>query len=509
MTEEKNLVQFIKYRCEKYGDNIFIDTIGDEKITYKEFLQLCSNSYKFLQSFNIKKDDRVSIILPNNVEFIVLLNTIWIYGGIAVNLNINFTALEIKNRLLDADVSMIITTEEVYDNIKEVITELGIKKILLVGKNKDYNLDVLRKVDYSSTFLLIPEYNKDQTAFLQYTGGTSGGIKAAVLTHGNILANINQLNNYFSSIFSEGEECNPVTIPLYHVFSITLQILVFMDFGSTSILYPYPRDLSILIKILKEKKITYMIGVNTMYKMIMQSNSIRNDDLKYLKLSMGGGEHIQVKTKNDWLQMTGNVLYEAFGMTETAAVAFANPIDNNNMETIGIPIKDTYAKLIDENDIEINTENIPGELLLKGPQVVKKYWNRPDENINSFIDGWLRTGDIGIWINCNYIKIIDRKKDMISVSGLKVFPNEVESTIISFPDIIDCGVVGKIDDKTGEKVVAFIVSNININNEILIEYCKQYLSSYKVPKIIKRIDKIPKSPIGKTLRNELKKIANQ
>lgn len=506
-----NIVDFFYCRCTEYSDNIFIKNSNGISYTYNDIKTTALKTFNFLRKYEIKTDDKISIILPNVPEYIPLLIGIFSYGGIAVNLNINFTPDEFKIRLSDADVSMVILTPELYHKIKDVLNELSIQKILIVSNDTNreesvYNMDIIQK-ENSSLEVIIPDYNLSKIAFLQYTGGTTGGIKAAMLSHGNILSNVTQIRKHFGKKLTESAEVMPATFPLYHVFALTFNIFSFFNIGATCLMYPVTKDLPLLIKILKENKITCFVGVNTLYKLLMQSSQLTKNDFPKLKICIGGGEHIQLNTKIEWEKLSGVPIYEAYGMTETSAMAIVNPLNEyNDPETIGIPIPDTQVQLLDEHNQVITNDNEHGEIVLKGPQVITRYWNKPAENETSFINGWLRTGDIAVRKNGTYFKIVDRKKDMISVSGFKVFPNEVEAVITSFGGINDCAVIGERDDQTGERVVLYYVAKDIIDQQALTEYSKKYLTAFKIPKKIYKVELIPKTAIGKTMRSSLRKL---
>ena len=506
-----NIVDFFYTYCDKYHDNTFIKNFDGRLYTYGEMNKIVSKTYHFLKDYNLKTDDKVSIILPNVPEYISLLLGVLSHGGVAVNLNINFTPDEFKLRLLDAEVSMVITTPELFDKIKDVLADCSIQKILIVtndtlSDNQVYNVELINKGNIS-TERFLPNFDGNKTAFLQYTGGTTGGIKAAIIMHKNVVSNVFQIRNHFGDNLIEGAEIMPTTFPLYHVFALTFNIFTFLSAGATCLMFPVTKDLPQLIKILKENKITCFVGVNTLYRLLIQSGQLTKKDFPNLKVCIGGGEHIQFSTKINWQDLSGVPIHEAYGMTETSAMAIVNPIDDrNDLETIGIPIPDTQALLLDENDNEITEDNIHGEIVLKGPQVIQEYWKKPDENKSSFINGWLRTGDIAIWKNGSYLRIVDRKKDMISVSGFKVFPNEIEAVVALFDGIIDCAVIGEKDEQTGERVVLYYVSEKELNEQELSAYCRKYLTAFKVPKKIVKVSLIPKTAIGKTMRSSLRKM---
>jgi long-chain acyl-CoA synthetase len=506
-----NIVEFFYDRCEAYSNNTFIKNFDNTLFSYREMASISCMTYHFFKNFDLKENDKVSILLPNIPEYIPLLIGVWSHASIAVNLNINFTADECKTRLIDAEVSMVITTADLYSKFKNMISELNINKILIVGSDISinqplYNFDLIKNAGFSNV-VFIPIYNSTTTAFLQYTGGTSGGVKAAMITHGNVVSNVFQIRRHFGENLLENDEVMPATFPLYHVFALTFNVFTFFSVGATCLMYPITKDLPQLINLIKQNKITCFVGVNTLYKLLIQSSQLHKSDFSNLKVCIGGGEHIQYKTKIDWQNLSGAPIYEAYGMTETSAMAIVNPIDeHNDLETIGNPIPDTEVRLVDENNNFILEDNVYGEIILKGPQVISQYWNKPDENKTSFMDGWLRTGDIAIWKNGNYLKIVDRKKDMISVSGFKVFPNEVEAVITTFEGIMDCAVIGEKDEQTGERVVLYYVSDIQIDHQSLIEHCRKHLTSFKIPKKIIKTQLIPKTAIGKTMRSSLRNL---
>lgn len=501
-----NIAGFFYDKCDIYGEKVFIRNHDGKEYSYNQLKDLTKKTEQFLEDFKLKSDDKVSILLPNIPEFIPLLIGVLARGGVAVNLNINLTADEIRTRFLDASVSVVITYPEVYEKIKGVIDDLKISQVIIVtsGNDKDvYNFDLLEAIGNQTDS---NEYPENKLAFLQYTGGTTGGIKAAEITHLNVLANIAQINEHLKEKITEGSEIIPLTFPLYHVFSLTFNIFTFLNVGGTSLFYPIPKDISQLISFIKKEKVTFIVCVNTLYKLLMQSGKLERPDFASLKVAIGGGEHIQFKTKIDWQKLTGVPVYEAYGMTETSAMAIVNPVnEKNNLETIGKPLPHTEIILLNDNDEIIHEDNIAGEILIKGPQVIKSYWNKPLENASTFFNGYLRSGDIAVRVNNEYYKIIDRKKDMISVSGFKVFPNEIEAVVNNYPGISDCAVVGEKDEQTGESVVLFYVSDVPLDIDDFTRYCRKYLTAFKIPRKIIKTDFIPKSAIGKSMRSQLRK----
>lgn len=512
MKKYRNIIDFIADKSIAYADDTCIHNFDGATYSYADFSVLIARSRNFLTQFSIARNDKVCILLPNIPEFLTLLGGLFCHGAVAVNLNIHLTPEEIKIRLLDAQVSMVVLTPEQYSRLAGILLELDIRKILLVADTAEaqnhpvYHLNKMQAPNGPEE-LTVPDFEEDAVAFLQYTGGTTGGIKAAMLTHGNILANVSQIRRHFGEQFTERGEVMISTFPYYHVFALTFTVFAFLNVGATCVQYPVTKDLPQLIRLMKQHPITCFVGVNTLYKLLMQTGQLSKSDLPRLKVCIGGGEHIQYSTKTAWQQLSGVPIYEAYGMTETSAMAIVNPISAaNDLETIGVAIPDTQVKLLDEADREVQEDGIHGEILLKGPQVISQYWNKPEENVGSFKDGWLRTGDIAVWKNGRYLRIVDRKKDMISVSGFKVFPNEVESVMATYPGITDCAVVGEPDEQTGERVVLFYVSDMELVLEEVQQFCRQHVTAFKVPKRLVKISAIPKTAIGKTMRSSLRKI---
>ncbi|MDB5227042.1 MAG: Long-chain-fatty-acid--CoA ligase [Bacteroidota bacterium] len=503
-----NIAGFFYDKCDIYGEKVFIRNYDGKEYSYNQLKDLTKKTEQYLENFNLDYDDKVSVLLPNIPEFIPLLIAVLARGGVAVNLNINLTADEIRARFSDANVSMVITYPDVYEKIKDVIGDLGISRVVLVKSGNEkgvYNFDLLESVVIGNQTASI-QYPENKLAFLQYTGGTTGGIKAAEITHQNVIANIAQINEHLKEKLTDRSEVIPLTFPLYHVFSLTFNIFTFLNVGGTSLFYPIPKDISQLINFIKKENITFLVCVNTLYKLLMQSGKLERSDFANLKVAIGGGEHIQFKTKIDWQKLTGVPVYEAYGMTETSAMAIVNPVnDRNNLETIGMPLPRTEIILLNENDEIIREDNIAGEILIKGPQVIKSYWNKPLENAATFYKGYLRSGDIAVRVNEQYYKIIDRKKDMISVSGFKVFPNEIEAVVNNYSGIADCAVVGEKDEQTGESVVLFYVSDTPLDIDDFTMYCRKHLTAFKIPRKIIKTDFIPKSAIGKSMRSQLRK----
>jgi long-chain acyl-CoA synthetase len=349
--------------------------------------------------------------------------------------------------------------------------------------------------------------NLADTAFLQYTGGTTGISKGAELTHGNIVANMEQISAWMKPRLKIKEEVVITALPLYHIFALTVNCLAMLKIGAHNVLITNPRDMPGFIKELKKHSFTVITGVNTLFNGLLNQEAFRLLDFSTLKIAVGGGMAVQKATAEKWLQVTNTPLAEGYGLTETSPVACCNPIDGSDrIGTIGIPLPNTDVKVIDDEGITLGTGE-KGELCIKGPQVMKGYWNRPDETSKVMDGEWFKTGDIGIIDEDGFVKIVDRKKEMILVSGFNVYPNEVENAIASHPGVLEVGVIAMPDEKSNEKVVAYVVrKDDSVTEAAIIEHSKKELTNYKVPREVYFAPELPKSNVGKILRRKIKEM---
>jgi long-chain acyl-CoA synthetase len=345
----------------------------------------------------------------------------------------------------------------------------------------------------------------DDIAFLQYTGGTTGVSKGAVLTHGNICANIAQVDAWISDVFKEGKETILTALPLYHIFALTANCLVFFKYGATNILITNPRDMKKFIGDMSKYPPSFITGVNTLFNGLLNQEAFCNLDFSNLKLALGGGMAVQDVVALKWQKVTGKPLLEAYGLSETSPAATINPLGGNHrLGTIGLPLPNTDVKIFDDNGAEVAIGE-RGEIGIKGPQVMRGYWKKEDENDNFFKNGYFLTGDIGVMDEDGFFKIVDRKKEMILVSGFNVFPSEIEAVIAAHPKVLEVGVVGVPDDRSTEAVKAFIVKkDQSLTEQEVIDFCKESLTNYKIPKHVAFRDELPKSNVGKILRRMLK-----
>ena len=372
--------------------------------------------------------------------------------------------------------------------------------------NKTYNFSKI--IEIGSTYdLKETSTNLDDVAFLQYTGGTSGIIKAAMLTHKNILSNVLQVKEWLGSHLKYGEDIAICALPLFHIFALTCNSLTFFNFGANNILITNPKDIPRFVKELKKYKFTFISGVNTLFNKLLQDNNFKYCNFSKLRISLAGGMQVQKKVAENWQIVTDCVLSVGYGLSETSPAACIDPIGSKNFsDSLGLPLPSTEVSIQDDEGNHLDF-NQPGEICIRGPQVMKGYWNNEEETINSITsDGWFKTGDIGIMTESGYPKIVDRKKDMIIISGFNVYPNEIEEVVMMNENILEAGCVGFKDDNDNENIKLYVskTANKNITTEEVIEHCKKYLTSYKIPKFIEFIDEIPKSNVGKILRRKLR-----
>lgn len=514
----KNAIpNFLRYQCNTNAELPLLTFDSNEYLTYGTFLQNIEKTKQLLETYGVGNGKRFCIALDNTPEFLFLVFGGLFCGGTAVNLNPNLSEAEFEFRLKDSAVSAFFSTLDIIEKLSAILFKLGIKAYIVpTGFNSDINNYTLNDlVSYKSPkdenendIPSIPLY-ENNIAFLQYTGGTTGTTKAAVITHENVIASVHQMSQYLSPRLENSKETFIVTFPFFHVFAITFQVLTAIQFAGKIVLNPKVRDFERLEMILAQENFTVFVGVQTLYKYILDSKILATKTFPKARLFIAGAEHIQPQTKARWLKRTGHHIIEGYGLTETTALVCMSLLDakNNDFDSIGEALPDTQLKLLDEKNNIITSPNTPGELCIKGAQVVNSYWNRPMENEHSFDGNWLKTGDIAIQKPNGQFKIVDRKKDMIITSGNNIYSIEVERTILEYPNILECAVVGKPDQRSGERVVAFYTSAVIINEQNLKSFCEKQLIAYKVPVFFIRIEHMPKTPIGKTQKTLLRLMA--
>jgi long-chain acyl-CoA synthetase len=506
----KKISEFIIENCEKFSDNTILLDEWNRAITYASFLTNFKAARHYFET-NIKEGGyNFSIIAPNSQNYLYALFSLLDLGGCAVNLNPNLSPLEIKDRLNIGKATILVTTTNIYQILLDILPFTGVKLIFIIDeKSSEFNE---AKVIIPQSFIQQERELNEHTAFLQFTGGTTGIIKAALITHQNVLDNIEQLHSHFSRYTKVDGLKVLIAFPFYHIFSIVFNLLFFIRNGNTCVLYTDLRNTDLIVNLLKMQGINFTVGVNTWYKKLMQHPHFSTIDFIGIRASMAGGEYVPNSTKEQWRKLTGKPLFSAYGLTETASLAIISPLDETNFDdSIGIAIPGTEVALLDDEGYEIEENGRSGEIALKGPQVTSAYYQNLIETAQAFYNGWFKTGDIAVRVNDKFYKIIDRKKDMISVSGNKVYPNEVEAIVSRLSGIMDLAVVGLKSDESGEEVAICIVEEAanQTSNEEIINYCRLHLSRFKVPKHIFRYKELPKTPIGKTDRKKLREQINQ
>ncbi len=533
LAEYSSVVDILEQSFEKYPKRPALHCMG-KTYNYEEVEILSRRFASYLQNdLNLKKGDRVALMMPNVLQYPIVLFGILRAGLVAVNVNPLYTARELEHQLNDSGAETIIIFESAASTLEGILAKTPVKNILVtrIGDFLSFPKSLIANAVIKHVKKMIPPYtlpganslkeklfgadatkyerpvltSKD-TLFLQYTGGTTGVSKGAELTHGNIVANILQARAWTGNHVIEGEEIIITPLPLYHIFSLTANCLLFTSLGSLNVLITNPRDIAGFIKELKKWKFTSFTGVNTLFNGLLNNSDFAHVDFSSLRLTLGGGMAVQKSVAQKWKEVTGTPLIEAYGLTETSPAACINPMDlEDHNGKIGIPISSTEIVIRDDAGKDVAVGEV-GELCIKGPQVMKGYWNRPDETQNVFTeDAYLKTGDIAFMDERGFFQIVDRKKDMILVSGFNVFPNEVEEVLSGHPGVLEVAVVGVPDQKSGEAVKAFIVKREEaLTDEELRAYCKEHLTSYKVPRHYEFRTDLPKSNVGKILRKELR-----
>jgi long-chain acyl-CoA synthetase len=517
----------------KYASKPAYHCMG-KTLSYSEIDLLSQKFASYLQNdLKLSKGDRVALMMPNILQYPVALFGILRGGFVAVNVNPLYTARELEHQLKDSGTKAIVIFENACHTLEEILPHTGVKFVLKTGigdmlpfpKNLLVNF-VIKKVkkmvpDYSIPTAINfvdalkrgqessyknPKTIKTDIAFLQYTGGTTGVAKGAVLTHRNILANLCQARAWISPLVVEGEEIIITPLPLYHIFSLTANCFTFSSIGALNVLITNPRDMPGFIKELKKWKFTALTGVNTLFNGLLNNPNFSSIDFSSLKLTLGGGMAVQKAVAERWKKVTGKALIEAYGLTETSPAACINPMNLTDFNGfIGLPISSTMVEIKDDNENTLGIGQI-GEICIQGPQVMEGYWNRQDETDKVMTkDGFLKTGDIGVMDDQGFVKIVDRKKDMILVSGFNVYPNEIEDVVATNAKVFEVAAIGVPDDKTGEAIKLFVVKkDESLTSEEVIKFCRENLTNYKVPKLVEFRTELPKSNVGKILRKDLR-----
>lgn len=523
-----SICDMMKKASYKYSKNIAFTNLNS-KLTYSDVDKYSDNFGAFLQKkLSISRGSKVAIMLPNLLTYPVTLFGAYKAGATVININPLYKSREIESALNDSNAETIIVLDRFLNELELIIKKTNIKNVIVCSITDllSFRMSLLVKtimffkksnIKLDKDYIIFADtithkYNLenvtlelDDVALLQYTGGTTGKSKAAVLTHNNILANMQQLNLWVDSNIEEGKEIIITALPLYHIFSFTVNFLYFYSIGSNNVLITNPRDLKSFVKELSKYKFTVITAVNTLFNLLLTSSVFKKINFDSLKFSVGGGMSVLSATAKKWSEITQTEITQGYGLTETSPIVSINIIGEKFNGTIGLPVPSTDISIRDDSGQELDAGEA-GELCVKGPQVMSQYWNNKEESLNSFThDGFLKTGDIAKINEDGLITIVDRKKDMIISSGFNVYPNEIEDYVSQHPDVIECGVIGIDDSNRGESIHLFIVKSSELLTEMdVIAYCKKGLTIYKIPKRVIFIKEIPKNNVGKILRRKLR-----
>ena len=535
-TQYRSVTHLLEESFQKYADrNAFV--CMDKFMTYRELDQLSRQMGAWLQSKGLQRGARVAIMLPNVLQYPVAMAAILRAGYTVVNVNPLYTPRELQHQLIDSGSEAIIVLENFATTVEQVLPHTQVKHVIvatmgdLLGGLKGTIVNfVVRKIKKMVPAFSLPgaiSFNKmlaegarltlqpvqqghDDIVFLQYTGGTTGVSKGAMLLHRNVIANVLQNEAWMSPVMTPEMRATSMgfmcALPLYHIYSLTVSALMGMRLGGMSVLIPNPRDIPGFVKELSKHKIVVFPAVNTLYNALLNNAEFAKLDFSSYKVCNGGGMALQRNVAERWLKLTGCPLIEGYGMSETSPVVTGNRVDITEFTgTIGLPFPSTEVAILNDDGVEVPLGE-PGEIAVRGPQVMAGYWQRPDETAKSMTaDGYFKTGDVGVMDERGYVKIVDRKKDMIIVSGFNVYPNEVEDVVASCPGVLECACIGVPDANSGEAVKVFVVrKDPNLTVEQIREHCKHELTAYKKPKYIEFRDELPKTNVGKILRRQLR-----
>src|SRR6478672_10393291 len=530
LDEFPSIVSVLQSSLEKYRDRPAFSNLG-KTLTYADVDRLSQQFAAYLLGeLKLKKGDRVAIMMPNCLQYPIATFGVLRAGLTVVNTNPMYTARELKHQLVDSGASVLLVLDNFGDVVQEVLHETQVKQVITTGlgdmlgfpkgpivnfvlrhvKKMVPAFDIPGAVRFRDALTLgqmhpLPQVAIDaqDLAFLQYTGGTTGVAKGAMLTHRNLVANMQQAAAWVGVNIRMGEEVIITALPLYHIFALTANGLVFMKFGGLNYLITNPRDMKGFVRELSKVPFTAITGVNTLFNGLLNTPGFDKLDFSHLRLTLGGGMAVQRAVAERWKQGTGCTLVEAYGLTETSPAACINPMDLPAYNgAIGLPIPSTDACLKDEDGNIVSVLGDVGELCIQGPQVMRGYWNRPDETANVMdADGWLHTGDMAKMDEKGFFYIVDRKKDMILVSGFNVYPNEVEDVVAMMPGVLEVAAVGVPDEKSGEAVKIVVVKkDQSLTADAIRAFCKENLTGYKLPKVIEFRTELPKTNVGKILR---------
>jgi long-chain acyl-CoA synthetase len=540
----RNLAEVLEAAFQRYPKRDALCCM-DSRMTYRELDELSGALGAWLQTLGLERGDRIALMMPNVPQYMVALAAVLRAGFVVVNVNPLYTARELEHQLKDSGAKAIVVLENFAATLEEVIERTEVRHVVLASLGELLGFWRGRLINFAVRHVrkMVPEFalplgdgrtvsrfgealergsrpsmrrveiSPDDVAFLQYTGGTTGVSKGATLLHRNVVANLMQCEAWFKPMLDKasGSQLTVVcALPLYHIFALTICALMGAHMGAMNLLIPNPRDFPGFVKALSKHRVNMFPAVNTLFNALANEPDFARLDFSGLVVSNGGGMAVQKATADRWLRITGCPIVEGYGLSETSPVATSNRLDLHEFSgTIGLPVPSTEIAIRDDEGRDLSIGEA-GEICIRGPQVMAGYWNRPDETAKVMTqDGYFKSGDVGVMDERGYVRIVDRKKDMILVSGFNVYPNEIEQVVSQHPGVLECAAVGIPDEKSGEAVKLFVVrSDGTLSEDDLSRYCRDNFTAYKRPKYIEFRDELPKSNVGKILRRELRQGAH-
>ncbi len=527
-----SLVELFEHAAERYADQVAFINMG-QPMTYRQLEQQSRAFAAWLQQgLKLKQGDRVALMMPNLLQYPVALFGVLRAGMVVVNVNPLYTPRELKHQLVDSGASAIVIVSNFAHTLEKVVADTPVKHVMLTRMGDQLAPVKATLVNFVVKYVkkLVPKYHlpgavpfrhalqqgeqmhyqrptvtNEDLAFLQYTGGTTGVAKGAMLTHRNMQANLEQTKATYGKLLRPGKEQVVTALPLYHIFALTVNGLLFLDLGGTNLLITNPRDIPGFVKALSKFPFTAITGVNTLFNALLNDDNFNKLDFSTLRLSAGGGMAVQKAVAERWEKLTGHYLLEGYGLTECSPLVSVNPYDITcHTGSIGLPVPSTDIRIVDDQDQDV-APGEPGELCIRGPQVMTGYWQRAEATEEVLKNGWLHTGDVVTVDSEGFIRIVDRKKDMILVSGFNVYPNEIEDVLMQHEKVREAAAIGVLSDLSGEAVkVCIVKKDASLTKEEVLAHCRRQLTGYKVPKIIEFRDELPKTNVGKILRRELR-----
>jgi len=518
-----SVLEMLEGAMKRYADKPAFRCFG-KTLTYADTDRLSRAFAAYLQNkLGIRKGDRVAVMLPNLPAFPLAMLGIIRAGAVQVNVNPLYTPRELEHQLNDSGARAIVIFGGVTATLAEIIAHTKIEQVISVNlgdgtgailQSPPVDTRLTHAVGFADALaqgealpLERPALTGDDILFLQYTGGTTGLSKGAALSHRNLVANTEQFKAFTPDALRPGQEIVVTALPLYHIFALMVNFITYFSIGAENWLVPNPRDMAAFVQTLKEARFTVFTGVNTLFSGLLMQPNIAEVDFSHLRVAIGGGAAVLPTTSEKWKALTGKDILEGYGLSETSPILTLNPMTANGFSgTVGLPLPSTDIKLLGENDAPVELGQ-PGEICARGPQVMKGYWQKAEANAQAFTaDGYFRTGDVGVFDATGYLRIVDRKKDMIIVSGFNVYPNEVEAVAAACAGVAECACVGRPDEKTGEAITLFVskIPGATLKEADVIAHCRRELTAYKVPKEVRFLEALPKSNVGKILRKDLR-----